>query len=270
LGEVEPKELTDVRLQLHWAVQPVMAFADCALERRDDDSQSNLGWRDDLDALVGRQRPDGLAAGLRVPDMTLLVIDRGGIAYGRSLEGLTIAEVVSWLEEKAVTLTGRQFQDPIRIRGYDMPAHPVATGARFTIEQGRAIADLGRWFGNGNLALNELVSTGEGWSEVRCWPHHFDLGTLVALGPSGRSIGAGMSPGDGWYEEPYFYVNPYGLAEVPATPPSLPSGGHWHVEGWFGAVLTATALLAVREDAQQSALTSFLREAVAGARDLQR
>ena len=31
VGEIDPRELVEARIQLHWAVQPVMAFADCAL-----------------------------------------------------------------------------------------------------------------------------------------------------------------------------------------------------------------------------------------------
>jgi hypothetical protein len=116
-----------------------------------------------------------------------------------------------------------------------------------------------------------LVSKGEGWAEVRCWPHHFDLGTLISVESSddtssGRSIGAGMSPGDNWYPEPYFYVNPHGLAQVPEERPTLASGGHWHTEGWFGAVLTATSILATREDSRKSVASSFLRGAVEAAR----
>jgi len=50
VGKIDPRDLVEARTQLHWAAQPVMAFADCALEHVSDDSQANLGWRDDLEA----------------------------------------------------------------------------------------------------------------------------------------------------------------------------------------------------------------------------
>ena len=107
VGGFDPRKLVEARLQLHWAAQPVMAFADCALEHVPDDSQSNLGWRDDFEAVVGRQRPDGLSAGLRIPDMSLLVFDReGAIAEEIILDGQTIDSAVSWLEETVTTRTG--------------------------------------------------------------------------------------------------------------------------------------------------------------------
>ena len=274
VGGIDPRKLVEARLQLHWAAQPVMAFADCALEHVPDDSQSNLGWRDDFEAVVGRRRPDGLSAGLRIPDMSLLVFDReGAIAEEIFLDGQTIDSAVSWLEETVTTRTGGPPAHAIRIRDYEMPEHPVESGAAFDMDRPAAYPELARWLANGNLALNELSSSDEGWAEVRCWPHHFDLGTLISLESSGdasngRSIGVGMSLGDTWYPEPYFYVNPYGLADLPSDRPSLESGGEWHVEGWFGAVLTATSIVEQLGGSQEAAVMSFLRGAVDAVRNL--
>jgi len=274
VGAVDPRKLVEARLQLHWAAQPVMAFADCALEKMPDDSQANLGWRDDIEAMVGRQRPAGLSAGLRIPDMSLLVFDpHGAIAEETSLDGRTIDSAVSWLEETVTTRTGGPPEHSIRIRDYEMPEHPVGAGDTFVTESRPAYPELARWFANGNLALNELSSSNAGWAEVRCWPHHFDLGTLISFESSddvssGRSIGVGMSPGDSWYPEPYFYVNPYGLADLPADGPALESDGHWHTEGWFGAVLTATSIVEQPGGSQEATVLSFLHGAVDAARNL--
>jgi len=274
VGEIDPRRLVEARIQLHWAVQPVMAFADSALVWLPDDSQANLGWSDDLEALVGRQRPYGLSAGLRIPDMTLMVFDEGGaIAESVSLDGQTIDSAISWLEEVVAARSGGPPERPIRIRDYEMPEHRVAEGAAFVLDDPPAFAELARWFANGNLVLNELTSSDRGWAEVRCWPHHFDLGTIISLessgdASSGRSIGVGLSPGDASYPEPYFYVNPYGLAAQPADGPALESGGRWHTEGWFGAVLTATSILGELDDTQETAVLSFLSGAVDAARNL--
>jgi hypothetical protein len=269
VGEFDPRKLVEARLQLHWAAQPVMAFADCALEKAPDDSQANLGWRDDIVAMVGRQRPDGLSAGLRIPDMTLLVFDGGGaIAEGVALEGRTMDEAASSLDSITSELTGKQPDTPTKIRDYEMPEHPLAAGARFVMDGPPAYAELARWFANGNLALAELTSSDEDWTEVRCWPHHFDLGTLIGLESSSKSVGAGLSPGDNWYPEPYFYVNPYGLTDGPIDTPPLTFGGRWHTDGWFGAVLSATRILEISENAQEAVVSSFLRGAADAARGL--
>ena len=206
--------------------------------------------------------------------MTLMVFDEGGaIAESFTLEGQTIDSAVSWLEEMVAAAPGGPPEGPIRIRDYEMPAHPVAEGAAFVLDHPPAFAELARWFANGNLVLKDLTSSDRGWAEVRCWPHHFDLGTVISLessgdASSGRSIGVGLSPGDTSYPEPYLYVNPYGLADPPADRPPLESGAHWHTDGWFGAVLTATAIVANPGGTQESSVSSFLHRAIDAARSL--
>jgi hypothetical protein len=74
---------------------------------------------------------------------------------------------------------------------------------------------------------------------VRCWPHHFDIATLLSLGrgdPEGAAaIGIGMSPGDAYYPQPHFYISPWPAPPADALPrppipgqlahPGLRSGG---------------------------------------------
>ena len=268
LGSVDPRQLVEARLQLHWAVQLVSAFANAELEHLPDDSQSNLGWQDDLDVLLGRRRPDGLAAGLSLPKLELFVFNNAGAVVDTfPLAGRTLNQARSWLG----TLTPDRDSPPVKLSDYDMPDHGVAADRPFALEPEVAFSEIARWYANGDSALRALAASGPGWAEVRCWPHHFDLGTLVSLEASsdpasGRSIGVGMSPGDASYAEPYFYVNPYGLPSTPAAPPELPHPAHWHTEGWFGAVLTASALLETNDPATE--LERFLNRAVAANRGL--
>jgi hypothetical protein len=81
---------------------------------------------------------------------------------------------------------------------------------------------------------------------VRCWPHHFDIATLIQidpphLGEGARSIGVGMSPGDASYAEPYWYVTPWPYPSQDQLG-CLPAGA-WNRRGWTGAVLTATEIV---------------------------
>ena len=75
-----------------------------------------------------------------------------------------------------------------------------------------------------------------------------------------------MSPGDGSYAEPYWYVTPW-----PPPPekraheqlPPLDGKGVWHTEGWTGAVLPSSAVVDTR-DAQEQAgqVLAFTQSAV--------
>ena len=62
-----------------------------------------------------------------------------------------------------------------------------------------------------------------------CWPHHFDIATLVKLEDgqpaNARSIGVGVSPGDEYYAQPYVYVSPwprFDAGKLPDLPPYHP------------------------------------------------
>src|SRR5262249_62334200 len=79
------------------------------------------------------------------------------------------------------------------------------------------LAELVAWFGNAGLSLGsiqrQMIGRKLAASPVRCWPHHFDIATLTTLparnaGATGY-VGAGLSPGDEYYDEPYFYVSVY-------------------------------------------------------------
>jgi hypothetical protein len=269
LGTVDPRNLANARLQLHWATQLISALPDAAFDRLPDDSQSNLGWVDELGALLSRPLPGGRAAGLLPGSLELLVVDDSGGQVDRlELAGRTLDEGLSWLS--TVTALGDSEPHPA-LRDYDMPDHPVASGQPFAIDNGAAFAEITRWIAIGHATLDGLRSSHAGWSDVRLWPHHFDLGTIVTLEASGdpsqgRSIGAGMSLGDMWYAEPYFYVNPYGLDSRPDVMPELPQPAHWHTESWFGAAVTATALLNQGDPASRA--SALLEESVEISRGL--
>jgi hypothetical protein len=107
---------------------------------------------------------------------------------------------------------------------------------------------------------------------VLCWPHHFDIASLVVLetdpdGDSMRSVGVGLSPGDASIEEPYWYVNhdpETGRADLPALP-----AGEWMRGDWTGAVLRARELVAAGDArSQQARLRAYLGAAFAASREL--
>jgi hypothetical protein len=146
---------------------------------------------------------------------------------------------------------------------YEMPSHAIGQGAAYdTIGLAAALAVLADWYFNANLMLGEArrrnVARGLVVPMVRCWPHHFDLDSLVSFGSGGRTFGLGFCPGDHYYDEPYFYASIYPGPDI-ATLPVLPAVGHWHDKDFTGAVATATAITAAQD--QPAAVDAFLRAA---------
>ena len=121
------------------------------------------------------------------------------------------------------------------------------------------------WFAAATSVLDPLAAAQPGASPVRVWPHHFDIATLVTLA-EGVSVGVGMSPGDGTYDAPYFYVTPWPYPETGALP-ELSRGARWHTDGWVGAVMPGSAL---PDTAQREAIVAALDEAYAACAGLLR
>lgn len=205
--------------ELHWAAQIASAAGNTLLEKKADDSHANLGWDLTARALAGHPI-GGRRAALRLEDATLLVLDEESNPRAtKALAGETLASALAWL----ASIFGAS---ELRRPEHELPDHPVKTGAAFTTNGDPALATL---YARADEVIGGIATP------VRCWPHHFDIATLISLGGE-RTIGIGMSPGDGSYAEPYWYVTPW-----PYPKGDLPSlkHGRWHREGWTGAVLLA-------------------------------
>jgi len=231
LGSVAPRGLVAARVELHWAAQILGAAADGYLAHASDDSHTAMTWQDG--ALVGKA---GVA--LRVAAFELAV---GSETL--ALDGKTLVEAMAWTDAR---LGGHR---EIHARDYEMPPRP-AKFERAPIAD--ALAELARYFGN----ANELLAR---FAPCVVWPHHFDLGGILALGDK-REIGIGMSPGDRNYDEPYLYVTPYPVAPN-AVMPALAAGGQWSTH-FTGAVLANLVL------AGEPGARAFMDAAIAGSRAL--
>jgi hypothetical protein len=272
LGAVPPRDLGDARLQAHHAAQVVSSVGATFLEPTSDDSHPNLGWSDELGGLVARCVTSECAFRLvlRVGALELALIEGGGERSALALEGKTLEQAFAWLGAAVGEVTELP-PGGIQRTAYDLPKHPVATGAAFSREPAAAFAELADWLADGNASLGALAARMEGASDVRVWPHHFDVGLLAVLagdaqGNATRTIGAGLSPGDESYPEPYWYVSPWPYPERAENLPALSAGGHWHTQGFTSAILTASELLAGGSAAQSARAAAFLDDAVAASR----
>jgi hypothetical protein len=272
LGTTPPKELVDARLQLHHAAQVVASAGVTFLDPQPDDSHPNLGWVESLDALVGRALPGAdVQVGLRVSDLSLLIVNnRGEVDDELALDGRVLGDGYAWLADATARAGVKVPSAGITRSAYEIPSHPTGSGAAFSLKSRDAFVELSRWFANGHDALVELAARVPGASEVRCWPHHFDLGSLAVVatqadGSLRKSIGLGLSPGDDGYAEPYWYVSPWPYPEQSALP-ALEFGGHWHTKGYTSAILTGSDLVADSPKSQSDRLHAFLDAAVVASR----
>jgi hypothetical protein len=275
LGTVPPTDLVKTRLQLHRAVQVPAAVGEVLVPPRPDHSHSSLSWVVADSGMLLSEAAGGagpVRAGLW-PGAQRLVVVRGEpseVAAEFRLPGETIEAAYTWMDG-VLRKEGLLDADASLPRlGLDLGDGPGAGDRRFEGTAPDAFEELARWFGNAALTLAGVREAHVEASAVRCWPHHFDLAVTIPIDAGGgdeeRSIGVGMAPGDGSYAEPYWYATPwpYPPSETPLRPLDA---GAWHIEGWTGAVLTGSEVVAAGSaGGQWTVVERFLEQAIAGSR----
>lgn len=264
LGSVSPAELVDPSLELHWAVQLIASAGQTFAEPQEDDSHRAMVWDPRERAFVGAPfaGPYPFRVAVRPEDLTLLMLDRTDEPLGSlPLSGLTRDDAYAWLGQGVATYMGGAPPE-IERPEYDMPPHPVGEGAAFSSGHAQERRVLAALYSSAAAMLEELASTRDDASPVRCWPHHFDIATLITLavddaGDATKTVGAGMAPMGGGYATWYWYVTPWPYPPAEALRP-LAGPGEWHTEGWTGAVLTGETLRGTDEAFREAALRKFL------------
>jgi hypothetical protein len=255
LFSVDLAGLVGARNMAHQACQWPSRAARANLEVKADDSHSNLGWSDKHDALLSHplDAAQQYQLGFSFANQSLIWLHQDVLTEELELANESEESARIWVDSclENAGLRSTAFAE----MPYELA--PVNYGFGNCIEETEI---LGRWFAQADNALTELVeqqTIAIGEPSVRCWPHHFDLATLLMLEEgdpeSAKSIGIGLSPGDGSHAEPYFYCSPW---PVPATLPPAPAPASWHTEGF-------TSLVTKARDLEDKELAALMRDWIA-------
>jgi hypothetical protein len=266
----EATKLTDARLQLHHAAQFCASAGISFLPHLPDDSHTALEWVPALGGLFSHLIParTQFRLGVKPVKLALLIVDDENkpIAEYR-LHGRTITDTRDWIRAQAKAL-GADGSRYTLARHYEIPRHDVAIGESFDASEPSGFEELSKWLGNGTALLDSAARALRRSSELRCSPRHLDISTRVKV-TAGRTIDIGLQSGDGYYDEPYFYVrtNPSPVASRTRSRP-LWGSGTWHTYEWIGAVLCGSRLGAAASQERQ--IREFLDSAVSACRTLLR
>lgn len=265
LGSVEPTALVNSRETLHHAATLLALAGASYLEPKEDDSHTSMSWVEALGGLASQPMPAAspFRFALRVRELSLVVTDDLARAERAvfSLHGQTRTDALAWMRHEAE----RRGLDGERLRSrlhFSIAPHPTDEGRPFERATNGTLGELASWYADASLVLEKTRQGIANAGPVRCWPHHFDIATLVRL-PSGgalQTIGVGLSPGDESYQEPYYYVSPY---PMPERRPRALSVGRWHTAGWSGAVLVGSDIVKQAVPGEQYHLvTGFIESAI--------
>lgn len=255
-GTVPAVALAHARREVHAAVQLVADAGRSLLPPRTDDSHTSLSWSATIAGFAGEPLPPrGIRVELCVSTLVLSVLDAEQVAVAElALEGWTLEGARQWLADN---LDGRVYPGHA-LAAIELPEALAAERSATTpLVKYPEAAELANYYANASDLLARWASTA---SPVRTWPHHFDIAVLVAGPHEGQTIGIGLSPGDGSYHEPYWYVTPWPYPEPTRLPP-LVGEGEWHTAGWVGAALPASRLTNRDAGAQAAQVGTFFDSA---------
>jgi len=266
-------DLIDSRLQLHWAAQVLASVGAAHVKPRADDSHRNMEWIADGSFFLGSLAGSGVRfrVALHPAKLELRLLDKNKSRVASfNLNGRTLDDGYRWAENAISSFSATEVVKLLRPE-YDLPPHGVSEGAKFSPvpEDLEALSD---WYADSDMVLRNVAASADDFSSVRCWPHHFDIGGLLVLTSTEdsqptRTVGIGMTPGDSSYSEPYWYVTPWPYPKAGDLPDL--AIGHWHREGWTGAVLLASEIEEVHDPLDQANLVStFVQKALAAATEV--
>jgi hypothetical protein len=272
---ISPSNLSEGRLQLHYAIQCIAAIGAALAEPLPDDSHVSLTWNPVLEVFMGAPIRAKTPFRVAFDPITLtagLLNEQNRIFASLPLHQKTLGEGLDWHKRELAKLGVDTEQIVLLTYPPDFPDHPLGHGQRF--DAYHCIPErweLALYYANTFHILQDIITKTEDATPIHIWPHHFDMALLIDI-PGKKegeamTISVGLSPGDETYSEPYWYVSPY---PYPATDglPTLQHQGFWHTQQWVGAVLTASRLMPESTLQQMEQVHSFLYSAIAFSQSL--
>ncbi|WP_299312780.1 hypothetical protein [uncultured Aquimarina sp.] len=227
--------------QMHLAAQYLAAAGISFVDKKDDDSHTNLGFSVEKGTLYTRELDNKpIILSLSYDLFTLEWNDSSSKSTLR-LDGTTHAEVVQWINRMAKNsdITVPYSYDI----HYELP-YQISDDYVFKLQDASALHQLKKHRVLAYEIIREVLDRNKLDSEIRIWPHHFDTGAFAPLeDEAGLSIGLGLAIPDEAHNEYYFYISAYqGHDSVDTANFKLLSLGEWKNEGFKGAILSVSGV----------------------------
>ena len=243
--------------EVHLAAQYLATAAISFLDKKDDDSHTNLGFNKEnktIETWPLNTMGDKLSFNYR--KFSLEFINNGIVKSSLEIDGKSHGEIVKWITDTTTGIVNKkQYNYALH---YELPYEAVAENFTYSKPADDVLEQL---LSNRIVvqnALEQVVSSLNLDTTIRIWPHHFDTGGFVLLNNSdGIGVGFGMAIPDTMVNDFYLYTSGYRGHDFVETKEFTPlTNGNWSNDQWKGAMLPisgidiATATLFFKETIQ--------------------
>ncbi|MFT6501041.1 MAG: hypothetical protein ACJASQ_001151 [Crocinitomicaceae bacterium] len=227
--------------QIHLAAQYLAAAGISFLDKKVDDSHTNLGWDTENKRLATHAFGTGNhQVGLNLASVKLEWLNNGEVASTIDLKTATHSEILNWFKaqvEKHNMETVYQYDFH-----YELPYPSISGNDTFKIDPSNSLK-YAEELSTAQTSFETFLSENDLKSPIRVWPHHFDLGIYTQLDSSGSVfLAAGLAVADTLVDSLYYYAAGYKDGEEIVTKSfSGLDKGDWR-SSWNGATLASEGI----------------------------
>jgi len=219
----------------HIAAQYLATVAISFLDKKDDDSHTNLGWKDGA-LHTHPLSEENCILSLHYESFSLIWSNDLGYKKSLSLDGKKHSEIVHWIRKTSLKAKqNRVYEYKLH---YDLPYEKITSDYTYQKPEEKETKEL---IAQRNLAQQALEETLKNQNaSIRIWPHHFDSGAFF-MATEEVDIGLGMAIPDSIINDFYFYVSGYKGHDGIELPSTLEiKKGNYYNDGWKGIALAVS------------------------------
>lgn len=218
----------------HLAAQYLATTAISFLDKKDDDSHTNLGWEDK--SLHTHYLSDQhCTLSLNYKNFSLLLANNQGYKEEFFLDGKTHFQIITWIRGTSLQAKlNKVYEYKLH---YELPYEEVTSDFVFQKPSDEVIAQSIKRRNLAQEALETALESLNIQSPIRIWPHHFDTGSFF-MATDEIGIGLGMAVPDTMIDDFYLYVSGYkGHDAIEISDATSLNNGRYYNQGWKGFAL---------------------------------
>lgn len=227
---------------MHLASQYLAAAGISFLEKKDDDSHTNLGFSVKEQSMFTHPlNSEGDFLSLSYQNFTL-EWNSSASKTSFQLDGATHEEIIKWITQKAIEAN---IKKPYKYDlHYELPYPAITNDFTFNLTNVSRLKELTNFNILAQLTLEAVIKKQQLESDIRVWPHHFDIGAFASLkDKTGVAVGLGLAIPDTMIDDYYFYISAYkGHDGVDTSGLKTLTHGEWRNNGFKGATLPITGV----------------------------